>query len=114
MTYLVVGLDHHTLTPWTRHILAGDVRTAIRTARSRAAAEGVALAVAAVIGPNSTLLHARPARASRATSPVRYGAQDTLVRARRRMALQPGLGAPEDHVPEAGSMCSGPGLSASS
>lgn len=61
MTYLIVGLDRHTLTPWHQHILAHDIYTAFRIARARAAAQGVALIIAAAIGPNSSLVDA-PAR----------------------------------------------------
>jgi hypothetical protein len=56
VTYLIVGLDRNTLTPWHRNVLARDIPTAKRIARSRAAAEGVVLMVAAVIGPNSAVL----------------------------------------------------------
>jgi hypothetical protein len=56
MTFLIVGLDRPTLAPWHQNVLAGDVRTATRIARARAAAQGVQLVVAAVIGPNSSVL----------------------------------------------------------
>jgi hypothetical protein len=56
VTYLIVGLDRHTLAPWYRNVLADDVGTAVRIARSCAAAQGVALVVAAAIGPNSSLV----------------------------------------------------------
>ena len=56
MTYLIVGLDRHTLAPWHHNVLAGDVGTATRIARARAAAQGITLIVAAVIGPNSSLV----------------------------------------------------------
>ena len=56
MTYLIVGLDQRTLVRWQANVLARDVGTATRIARARAAAQGVRLVVAAVIGPNSTLL----------------------------------------------------------
>jgi hypothetical protein len=56
MTYLIVGIDRPTLAPWHQNVLAGDVTTATRIARARAAAQGVRLVVAAVIGPNSSVL----------------------------------------------------------
>ena len=58
MTYLIVGLDRNTLTPWCRHVLAGDVATAVRLGCARAAAQGVQLVVAAVIGPDSNVVTA--------------------------------------------------------
>jgi hypothetical protein len=63
MTYLVVGIDHATLTPWHQNISARDVARAARDAVQRAAASGIDLVVAAVIGPNSTVL-AHPAAAA--------------------------------------------------
>ena len=62
MTYLIVGLYQRTLVRWHDNVLARDVGTATRIARARAAAQGVRLVVAAVIGPNSALLEV-PARA---------------------------------------------------
>jgi hypothetical protein len=56
VVYLVVGLDAGTLAGWHRNILARDVTVATRDARERAAAEGVELLVAAVIGPNSAVV----------------------------------------------------------
>ena len=56
MTYLIVGLDRSTLAPWQRHVREHDVATAARTAVARAGADGVELIVAAVIGPNSSVL----------------------------------------------------------
>ncbi len=56
MTYLIVGLDQQTLARWHENVLAGDVASAKRIARARAAAQGVKLIVAAVIGPNSCLV----------------------------------------------------------
>jgi hypothetical protein len=52
VTFLVVGLDRSTLAPWHRN----DLATATRIARGRAAADGIQLVVAAVIGPNSSVL----------------------------------------------------------
>jgi hypothetical protein len=56
MTYLVVGVDHATFAPWHQNISAGTVARAIHEAVQRAAAAGTDLVVAAVIGPNSTVL----------------------------------------------------------
>jgi hypothetical protein len=53
VTYLVVGLDRSTLTPWHENIRAEDVAAAMRIARSRAGAAGVDLVVAAVLGPDA-------------------------------------------------------------
>ena len=58
MTYLIVGLDRNTFAPWRRNVLAGDVTTAVRLGCARAAAQGVQLVVAAVIGPNSSVIEA--------------------------------------------------------
>ena len=58
MTYLVVGLDQNTLARWHGNVLARDVATATRIASERAAARGIRLVVAAVIGPNSAVLDA--------------------------------------------------------
>ena len=56
MTYLVVGLDRKTHAPWHENVSADDVETAERIARARAAAQGIELVVAAVIGPNSAVV----------------------------------------------------------
>jgi hypothetical protein len=56
VVYLVVGLDAGSLAGWHRNVMARDVNRAMRDARSRAAAEGVDLLVAAVIGPNSSVV----------------------------------------------------------
>jgi hypothetical protein len=56
VTYLIVGLDRTTLAPWHQNIQARDVTTAARLARARAKARGINLVVAAVIGPNSSVL----------------------------------------------------------
>ena len=58
MTYLIVGLDRATFAPWRRNVLAGDVTTAVRIGCARAAEQGIQLVVAAVIGPNSSVLAA--------------------------------------------------------
>jgi hypothetical protein len=61
--YLIVGLDRRTLAPWHRNVREDDAASARRAALARAGAEGVDLAVAAVIGPGSSVLdgHANPA-----------------------------------------------------
>ena len=56
MTYLIVGLDLKTNAPWHRNVSANDARTATRIARARAAAQGIDLVVAALIGPNSAVI----------------------------------------------------------
>jgi hypothetical protein len=56
MTYLVVGVDQATLAPWHQNISARTVARAVHEAVQRAAAAGTDLIVAAVIGPNSTVL----------------------------------------------------------
>jgi hypothetical protein len=56
MTYLIVGLDRKTLAPWHDNVMARDARTATLIARARAAAQGIALVIAAVVGPNSSVL----------------------------------------------------------
>jgi hypothetical protein len=58
MTYLVVGLDRRTFAPWHRNVHQRDVASAARAAVSRALADHVDLVVAAVIGPNSSVLDA--------------------------------------------------------
>jgi hypothetical protein len=56
VTYLVVGLDQSSFAPWHQNIRADDATTARRIAFARADARGIQLVVAAVIGPNSTVL----------------------------------------------------------
>ena len=56
MIFLVVGLDRRTLAPWHRNVQQRDVASAARAAVARAWADDVDLAVAAVIGPNLTVL----------------------------------------------------------
>ncbi|MEN3284742.1 MAG: hypothetical protein V7607_5882 [Solirubrobacteraceae bacterium] len=56
MTYLIVGLDRQTLAPWHQNVQAGDATTATRVALDRARSQGVDLVVAAVIGPNSSIV----------------------------------------------------------
>jgi hypothetical protein len=67
VTYLVVGLDQSTFAPWHENVRAVDVATAKQIAFARAHARGIDLVVAAVIGPNSTVL-ADPAQARAAWS----------------------------------------------
>src|SRR3954467_4691004 len=56
MIYLIVGLDHRTLAPWHSNVRDRDAAAATRAACARASADGVDLIVAAVIGPNSTVV----------------------------------------------------------
>lgn len=56
MTYLIAGLDRSTLDPWHVNVHVNDVATATRLALTRAAACGVTLVVAGVIGPGSTVI----------------------------------------------------------
>jgi hypothetical protein len=56
MTYLIVGLDRRTLAPWQENIRADDVRAGTRIALDHADAQGIDLVVAAVIGPNLSVL----------------------------------------------------------
>ena len=56
MTYLIVGLDRKTHGRWHENVSAGDIGTAKRIARARAMAQGIDLVVAAVIGPNSSVV----------------------------------------------------------
>ena len=56
MTYLVVGLDQSTFAPWHQNVGAVDVAAAKQIAFARAQARGIQLMIAAVIGPNSTVL----------------------------------------------------------
>jgi hypothetical protein len=56
VTYLIVGLDRRTLAPWHGNVRASDVMTAKQMARARAAIQGIDVVVAAVIGPNSSVL----------------------------------------------------------
>jgi hypothetical protein len=57
MTYLIVGLDRRTLAPWHNNVLERDAARATRAAVARARASGVDLIVAAIIGPNSSVLN---------------------------------------------------------
>jgi hypothetical protein len=56
VTYLIVGLDKHTFTPWHENIRARDPATARLIAFARAHAAGINLVVAAVIGPHSDVI----------------------------------------------------------
>jgi hypothetical protein len=55
VTYLIVGVDRTTEARWHENVTARDAKTASRIARRRAAAQGIELVVAAVIGPNSAV-----------------------------------------------------------
>jgi flavin-binding protein dodecin len=56
MVYLVVGLDHASLSPWHANISARSAARAVRSAIERASATGVDLVVAGVIGPGPTVV----------------------------------------------------------
>jgi hypothetical protein len=56
MVYLIVGLDRSTFVRWHDNVMATDVITATHIARARAAAQGIQLVVAAVIGPYSSVV----------------------------------------------------------
>lgn len=56
MVYLIVGLDHTTLTSWHDHVMAADADAATGIARRRAAAQGIDLVIAAVVGPYSDVV----------------------------------------------------------
>jgi hypothetical protein len=66
VTYLVVGLDRSTLARWHEHVLAHDARSATLIARARAAGQGITLVIAAVIGPNSSVVPDAPANTAHA------------------------------------------------
>jgi hypothetical protein len=55
MTFLIVGVDRRSLTPWHRNVMARDVEAATQLARARASEDGIALVVAAVIGPGGAV-----------------------------------------------------------
>jgi hypothetical protein len=55
VVYLIVGLDRDTLARWHGHVQADDATSAERIAQGRAARQGVTLAVAAAIGPYSSI-----------------------------------------------------------
>ena len=57
MVYLIVGLDRSSLGRWHRNVMAIDAPSAARIARHRAAAQGIDLVVAAVVGPYSSVVN---------------------------------------------------------
>ena len=57
-TDFIVGLDGRKRVPWRRNVLERGVASATRAAVARACAGGVVLAVAAVIGPRSSVFDA--------------------------------------------------------
>ena len=65
MTYLIVGLDRRTRAPWDRKVLERDATSATQAALARAGVDGVDLVVAAVIGPNSSVLDGHTSRSAR-------------------------------------------------
>lgn len=56
VTYLVVGVDQSTFAPWHQNVRAVDVTAAREIAFARAHTRGIHLVVAAVIGPNCTVM----------------------------------------------------------
>jgi hypothetical protein len=56
MIFLVVGLDRNSLTPWYENVGAADTAAATQLALAHARKQGISLAVAAVIGPYSSVL----------------------------------------------------------
>jgi hypothetical protein len=56
MIFLIVGVDRRSLAPWHKNIAARDGRAAVRLACAHAEEAGCDLVVAAVVGPNSTVL----------------------------------------------------------
>jgi hypothetical protein len=65
MTYLIVGLDRRTLAPWHRNVLERDPAGATRAALAHAHAHGIDLLIAALIGPNSSVLDTHEHRSAR-------------------------------------------------
>ena len=59
MTFLIVGLDRNSHTPWHRNVAGRDAASAARAACERAVGDGIDLIVAAVIGPGSSVLDPR-------------------------------------------------------
>jgi hypothetical protein len=64
--FLIVGLDRDTFARWHQNIRADDAATAERIARKRASRDGVALVVAAAIGPYGNVVDEPSARVARA------------------------------------------------
>jgi hypothetical protein len=56
VTYLIVGLDRKTHARWHENVSAENIAAAELRAGQRAAAQGIDLVIAAVIGPNSAVL----------------------------------------------------------
>jgi hypothetical protein len=56
VVYLIVGVDRRTFARWHTNVMARDAATAAQIAGARARADGIALAVAAAIGPYSTVV----------------------------------------------------------
>lgn len=78
MVYLIAGLDRTTFSRWHDHVMAADVTIATRIAQARAAAQGVELVVAAVIGPYSSLVSdgADPSRSASIAAHPRFLRRD--------------------------------------
>ena len=56
MVYLIVGVDRRTFARWHTNVMARDAATAAQIASARARADGIALVVAAAVGPYSTVV----------------------------------------------------------
>jgi len=76
MVYLIAGLDRSTFARWHDHVMADDVTTATQIAQGRAAAQGIELVVAAVIGPHSSLI----SDAAEPSSSASMAVQPSLLR----------------------------------
>jgi hypothetical protein len=64
MTYLIVGLDRRTLAPWHSNVVERDATSATQAALAHAGVDGVDLVVAAVIGPNLSVLDSHTDRSA--------------------------------------------------
>ena len=56
MTYPIVGLNKQTLVPWHHNVCTSDEVTARLMARARAAEQGIDVVVAALVGPNLSIV----------------------------------------------------------
>jgi hypothetical protein len=56
MIYLIAGLDRRTFARWHDNVMASDTVIATRIACARAAAQGIDLVIAAIVGPYSSLV----------------------------------------------------------
>ncbi|WCB94350.1 hypothetical protein DSM104299_03084 [Baekduia alba] len=56
MIYLIVGIDHDSLTPWHENVGARDATTAKGIAAAHARQRGIRPVVAAAVGPNCAVV----------------------------------------------------------